>query len=176
MTDDTDATDPYADDPHRDETPRSGGCQCGRVRFHARALIGNPHVCHCRMCQKATGNFFAALVGAQHKDLDWTRGTPATFASSDGHERGFCAACGTPLYYRSLSGGHVSLCIGAFDDPASIPIRYEFGMEGRLPQIDQFGHVETGVTEENDPDWAAAIARSNRQHPDHDTDGWEPAA
>ena len=41
----------------------SGGCQCGAVRFRAEALSDNPHVCHCRMCQKAAGNLFGARVG-----------------------------------------------------------------------------------------------------------------
>ena len=42
----------------------SGGCQCGAVRFHATELRDNPHLCYCRMCQKAFGGFFGALVAA----------------------------------------------------------------------------------------------------------------
>ena len=61
----------------------TGGCQCGAVRFRAERLRANPHVCYCRMCQKATGNLFASLVGVKHADLSWTRGTPAEFLSSD---------------------------------------------------------------------------------------------
>jgi len=70
------------------EGPFSGGCQCGAVRFHALALRDNPHVCYCRMCQKATGNLFAALVGVYHENLTWTRGKPAEFMSSDLAARG----------------------------------------------------------------------------------------
>ena len=32
-------------------------------RFHAKAVRENPHVCYCRMCQKAFGNYFSALTG-----------------------------------------------------------------------------------------------------------------
>lgn len=33
-----------------------GGCQCGAVRYVMRVeRVEKPHVCHCRMCQKATG-------------------------------------------------------------------------------------------------------------------------
>jgi hypothetical protein len=35
----------------------SGGCQCGAVRYRAAGAIGYPHLCHCRMCQKASGNY-----------------------------------------------------------------------------------------------------------------------
>jgi hypothetical protein len=158
-----------------DMTTRSGGCQCGAVRFRAGALMDNPHVCHCRMCQKAVGNFFAALVGVKHADLTWTRGAPAGFRSSANVERGFCRDCGTPLYYRTLDGGHVSLCIAAFDDPAAIPLNFEFGMEGRLPQLDQLGGIPATPSADGDPDWAAELVRiaaSSAQHPDRDTDAW----
>ena len=40
----------------------SGGCQCGAVRFHVEGTLGDASVCHCRMCQKASGNFYLPLV------------------------------------------------------------------------------------------------------------------
>ena len=58
-----------------------GGCQCGAVRFRAGRLTDNAHICHCRMCQKAVGNFFAALVGAPKEAVTWTRGKPSVFRS-----------------------------------------------------------------------------------------------
>ena len=51
------------DSPERIETEASGGCQCGAVRYHVTAVLDTSHICHCRMCQKAAGNFFAALIG-----------------------------------------------------------------------------------------------------------------
>lgn len=156
---------------------RSGGCQCGRIRFRAASLLDNPHVCHCRMCQKATGNFFAALVGVPLTDFTWTRGAPAEFHSSEKARRGFCRDCGTPLYYRHEDNKHISMSIGAFDHPASIPLNFQLGMEGLLPQVGQLETVEHhGSTEEDMPDEAARIRASNKQHPDHDTDDWTPQA
>ena len=154
---------------------RSGGCQCGRVRFRAAGLLDNPHVCHCRMCQKATGNFFAALVGVPLTDFQVTRGIPAEFHSSEKVCRGYCRDCGTPLYYRHHDSHHISMSIGAFDAPASIPLNFQLGMEGRLPQIDQLpGLQHFGATEDEMPEEATQIRRTNNQHPDHDTDEWEP--
>ena len=60
----------------------TGGCQCGAVRYRATQMLDNAHLCHCRMCQKAVGNLFAALVAAPNDALEWTRGTPAAFRSS----------------------------------------------------------------------------------------------
>jgi hypothetical protein len=151
----------------------SGGCQCGAVRFHAKNMWTNPHVCYCRMCQKATGNLFAAMVGVFREDLTWTRGTPSTFRSSEHVERGFCEKCGTPLFYRHDGSARLSLSIGAFDEPHRIPLHYQLGLEGKHPSLLHLNEVEkVGTTEEADPEGAVRIRLTNRQHPDHDTEQW----
>lgn len=155
------------------ETAATGGCQCGAVRFSAKAFLANAHVCHCRMCQKASGNFFMALVGVLRDDLTWTRGEPAKFASSTHVRRGFCGSCGTPLSFERDGNSHVSIAIGAFDDPSKIPLAFKLGMEGRQPQIEQLAHLrDYGSTEDDDAEGAAAIKASNRQHPDWYTASW----
>ncbi len=153
----------------------SGGCQCGAVRFHAQAIRENPHVCYCRMCQKAMGNLFAALVGVGHENLTWTRGKPTEFNSSEHVGRGFCSNCGTPLYYRHHGGPHISFTIGSFDEPHCIPLLYQMGLEGKHPSLFRLNEVEeAGTTESAMGDDAVAIKRSNNQHPDHDTTDWTP--
>jgi hypothetical protein len=152
---------------------RTGGCQCGAVRFRAAELCDNPHVCHCRMCQKAAGNLFAAMVGVRHEHLTWTRGKPTEFMSSDLAARGFCRDCGTPLYYRFIDGDQMTVSIGTFDDPHSIPLLYQYGNEGKHPSLDDLDAVETaGTTESVMTEDAKTILASNHQHPDHDTDAW----
>jgi hypothetical protein len=161
--------------PKLPDGPLTGGCQCGAIRFRAEKLRSNPHVCYCRMCQKATGNLFAALVGVKHEHLTWTRGQPAEFNSSDHAARGFCRDCGTSLYYRGLGGPHVSISIGAFDEPHRIPLYYQMGNEGKHPSLKHLDDVEeTGTTETAMTDAAVAIKSSNHQHPDHDTTNWTP--
>lgn len=148
----------------------TGGCQCGAVRYRASAMLDNAHLCHCRMCQKATGSPFAALVAAPDDALEWTRGTPATFESSAGVERGFCAQCGTPLFYHARANGRTNLTIGSLDDPAAFAPQSQMGAESRMPWFETLPLLrdegETGAGD--DAEWAAAIQRTNRQHPDHD--------
>ena len=151
----------------------SGGCQCGAVRYASSQLMDNAHICHCRMCQKAVGNVFAALVGAPNDTLVWTRGEPSVFASSDLADRGFCAACGTPLFYRSVGGTRTGLTIGSLDDPSLAPPRVQVGMEGRYAFTDHLGALpDSGTTEDDMVEEAPLIAASNHQHPDHDTNAW----
>lgn len=84
----------------REEPAATGGCQCGTVRYAITAGPAKSVVCHCRMCQRATGGAFAPLMEVPSDRITWT-GTPVEWASSDVAVRGFCATCGTPLFYRS---------------------------------------------------------------------------
>ena len=158
----------------RIERTITGGCQCGAVRYRAEAVLDNAHLCHCRMCQKAVGGLFAALVSAPRDAFAWTRGQPARWRSSAKVDRGFCAACGTPLFYEDVTGDHISVTLGSLDDPAAFPPVSHDGIEGRMPWFFDLADVpDHGETEQpSQADWAAAIKASNRQHPDRDTPGW----
>jgi hypothetical protein len=152
----------------------TGGCQCGAIRFRTTELFDNAHICHCRMCQKAVGNFFAALVGTPKTKLSWTRGMPSRFSSSEGVERGFCSKCGTPLFYDNIHSPDIGLMIGAFDDPAAIKPLSQDSIESRVPWFSEItGVPDSGTSEDLDGhERVAAVAASNRQHPDHDTEKW----
>jgi hypothetical protein len=158
--------------PERLDVEASGGCQCGAVRYHVTALLDTSHICHCRMCQKAAGNFFAALIGVPRDAITWTRGQPATFNSSDKAARGFCRDCGTPLLYDYFESKHINLTTGSFDDPAQFPPQVQYGLEGRLPAFEGLSITSEGTTEETMSAYVAAIQASNHQHPDQDTESW----
>lgn len=143
---------------------RSGGCQCGKVRFRVNGPLVNPHICHCRMCQKAAGNFFLPLVNAQKSDVEWTRGKPAHFQSSDAVRRGFCADCGTPLTFETIKASHLNVTIGSLDDPATIKPVTQDGVEARLDWFKDLLALPEVFTD--------SPARINHQHPDHDTHAW----
>jgi hypothetical protein len=152
----------------------TGGCQCGAIRFRTTELLDNARICHCRMCQKAAGNYFAALVSAPKEALIWTRGTPARFRSSADVERGFCPQCGTPLFYDSLNWDEVGLMIGALDDPAAIKPISQDSIESRMPWFHEIVSIpDKGTSEEIDgPERVEEVRASSKQHPDHDTDAW----
>jgi hypothetical protein len=151
---------------------RTGGCQCGAVRFSVSGPLGRASICHCRMCQKAFAGPYGALVSAP-EGLIWTRGAPAHFRSSNRVRRGFCAACGTPLTFE-IDGEPVELAIVAFDDPASIAPVIQHALDARLPWTDVAADLPVRA-----PDEAAKVAAYfasivSRQHPDRDTDRWPP--
>lgn len=148
----------------------TGGCQCGAVRFRIEGALGSPSICHCRMCQKAFGNFFAPLVSVADRDLTWTRGEPKRFQSSNHVKRGFCAECGTPLTYEAPDG--IALAIGAFDEPEELAPTVQWGLEGKLPYLDNLFSLP-GYTSEADSDSVDFLKTMiSYQHPDYDTDKW----
>lgn len=156
-----------------DNTPRySGGCQCGAVRFRVEGALGDASVCHCRMCQKAFGAFYAPLVSVRGARLEWTRGAPKYFQSSNFAQRGFCADCGTPLSYEAPDG--VGLAIGAFDAPEDVRPTIQWGVEAKLPYVDEVPSLR-GEETMADQETASFLAHLvSYQHPDHDTETWPP--
>ena len=113
----------------------TGGCQCGAVRYRVETELGNPHLCHCRMCQKAAGNYFMPLAGAAREAVVVTRGEPGWFHSSDIVRRGFCRDCGTPLFFDPLDSEHMLVTLGSLDDPAAVRPVSVYGTEARMPWI-----------------------------------------
>ena len=154
---------------------RTGGCQCGAVRYRIEGDLGPASICHCRMCQKAFGSFFAPLVSVSDADLTWTRGKPAVFASSDVVDRGFCAQCGTPLTFVYRDSGITDIAIGSFDRPEEIEITSQVWASARIAGFDRLHTLP--ARREDEPAYEAivnAVAATNHQHPDHDTDVWPP--
>ena len=108
----------------------TGGCQCGDIRYSVAAGPADFTICHCRMCQRAVGNLFAALVEVPVKSVAWS-GRPARYASSNKAERGFCAACGTPLFFAFKGSDVIELTAGSVDGGPAHPPRTSHGIEAR---------------------------------------------
>ncbi len=154
----------------------SGGCQCGAVRYRV-AEFGRSSICHCRMCQKAFGSPFGALVTA--KQITWTRGVRSRYQSSNRNWRGFCNLCGTPLTYEYENVAdeyenvtEVAVC--TLDNPGVAPPVLQVNTASKLPFFDEFHVLPTLCAEEQrkfDAHNATIVAN---QHPDHDTEQWPP--
>jgi hypothetical protein len=109
----------------------SGGCLCGKVRFETFGPLRDVIFCHCSQCRRQSGLYFAAtsisaaalvLTGAEN--LTW-------FAASDFAKRGFCAACGSHLFWKPNDEDRYAILAGAFDDPTCLTPGYHVCTEGR---------------------------------------------
>jgi hypothetical protein len=145
----------------------TGGCQCGAIRFALSAPPTKVSICHCRMCQKASGAPFASLAEIEKSDFAWTRGEPAAFRSSTVAARDFCRDCGTPLSFRRIDGPRIEIMTGAFDRPDRlVPIR-QYGTESRLGWVVAIANLRSQTTLQNyGQEKLNGIV--SHQHPDHD--------
>ena len=151
----------------------TGGCQCGAVRYALREEPTGAHICHCRMCQKAFGSYFAPLAAVPVDKLEFTRGELSIFKSSDPTERGFCNKCGTPLTIHDVGSPRIEIALGSLDGPEKVEPKRQIGIEARMPWFGKLTSLPGDkTTEEDNPEFVAKIAASNHQHPDHDTKVW----
>jgi hypothetical protein len=148
----------------------TGGCQCGAIRFRVEGTLKDSSICHCRMCQKAFGAYYAPLVSVRGAALEWTRGERKRFRSSNVVERGFCADCGTPLTYEAPDG--IAIAAGAFDDPSALPPVIQFGTERKIDFVDHLHELPARETEEDAEAAPFVLDLVSYQHPDHDTTTW----
>ncbi len=151
----------------------TGGCQCGALRYRIDGEISYPHICHCRMCQKASGNYFLPLGAAERTEFHLTRGEPTWFQSSGVVRRGFCSRCGTQLFFDIPEIDNINIVLGSLDEPERVKPVAQCGTGSRLSFIYECESLPV-ETEEASADWLAKVALKTYQHPDHDTAEWPP--
>jgi hypothetical protein len=107
----------------------SGGCACGKVRFHVRIDSDDAYLCHCRMCQRATGSVSVAFKNVLQADVHW-QAEPDWYDSSPIGKRPYCASCGTSLGYMFKEGSDkMDLTVASFDEPSRFKPKWHFGAE-----------------------------------------------
>ena len=106
----------------------TGGCACGRVRFTADIADGDAYLCHCRMCQRATGSVSIAFKNLKQAAVRWDS-EPDWYESSPIASRPYCAKCGTSLGFQFKEGPNMDLTVAAFDDPSRFKPTSHFGAE-----------------------------------------------
>lgn len=92
-----------------------GQCLCGAVSVAATLKSRSVGACHCSMCRRWGGGPMFALECGDTVRLEGGEHV-AIYASSDWAERGFCARCGTHLFYRLRDGSLYALPVGLFGD------------------------------------------------------------
>ena len=129
----------------------SGSCMCGQVRFEAAGTLRKVIFCHCSQCRKSSGHFFAAT--AVQKESLTVSGDVSWFQSSEDAKRGFCAICGSSLFFDA-GHNHMSVLAGAFDGQP------DFGAAGHIFCSDKgsYYEIEDGLPQADGYDPAITAA------------------
>lgn len=100
----------------------TGRCLCGAVRYTAHGDLREVIACHCSQCRRQSGHFYAATNVANERlqiegagNLTWYRASPDA-------ARGFCATCGSALFWRFDGEAHTSVLAGSFDQPTGLKL------------------------------------------------------
>src|SRR5262245_8716861 len=110
----------------------TGGCQCGAVRYAVEGAPSAAAICHCRMCQKATGSIVWPLFTVARSAFSLTRGEISHYRSSSAALRGFCRACGTPLTFEPGDEDTIDLGVGTLDCPADVKPTEQYWIAARM--------------------------------------------
>ena len=107
----------------------TGGCACGKVRYVAEVDNDDAYLCHCRMCQRATGSVSIAFKNVMIDKVNWLS-QPDWYDSSPIARRPFCATCGTSLGFAfTEDADKMDLTVASFDDPSHFKPKHHFGTE-----------------------------------------------
>lgn len=91
---------------------RTGACLCGAVTFEAGLSAPHYETCHCSKCRRWGGPAMVTTATA----LRFAEGAPVkAFDSSSYGHRGFCAECGSHLFWKMKDDSLIHVLIGALD-------------------------------------------------------------
>ncbi len=97
-----------------------GSCLCGAVKFEVEGKLSPAEGCHCSECRRWTGHFLASTDVSRSALKIQDSGRVSWFHSSEKVRRGFCATCGTSLFFEPTDHEKhdwISIAMGAFDQP-----------------------------------------------------------
>lgn len=98
-----------------DQPIKTGACLCGAVKYEVSGPMKQVIGCHCSMCRRQTGHFLAFTAAwNDHFKLTEQRGLK-WYRSSERSRRGFCAECGSVLFFATDGSEKISITAGTLD-------------------------------------------------------------
>ena len=121
-----------------DPAGRTGGCQCGAVRYELAADPLAVYVCHCRECRRQSASAFGISVIVLRTALRLTAGTPRFWsrATDTGNTLrcAFCPTCGSRLWHEN-DLPEASIKGGSLDEPPDLQAAVHIWTKRMLPGI-----------------------------------------
>lgn len=111
-----------------------GSCLCGAVTFEVEGELSAPDACHCSKCRKHSGHYFASTDVPKDRLTVHGAENVRWYQSSEKVRRGFCATCGSSLFWDPPQRDWIAVAMGAFGygDEDAVAHAYLRGRQGRL--------------------------------------------
>ncbi|MBB98484.1 MAG: aldehyde-activating protein [Rhodobacteraceae bacterium] len=109
----------------------TGRCMCGAVEISGVADGPKAGACHCDMCRRwSSGPYFEVTCG----DVVFRGEDSITrFRSSDWAERGFCATCGSNLFYHIVDSDEYQIAAGLLDQQSDLCLTLQVFTDSKPP-------------------------------------------
>ena len=92
-----------------------GSCLCGSVTYEAKNPRKEVTACHCTQCRKQSGHYWASSGCALDDFKVLTDEGLKWYRASDSATRGFCAKCGSALFWKHDDEDRMSFSAGSLD-------------------------------------------------------------
>jgi hypothetical protein len=103
----------------------TGRCLCGAVAYEVRGPLRDVLICHCEECRRWHGHM-AACTAARREDLVLVQARGLRWVQSPnsdaGARRGFCAECGSSLFWDPPRRDIISIAAGSLDQPTGLRV------------------------------------------------------
>lgn len=98
----------------------TGSCLCGQVAYAVRNAPDTGTACHCGQCRRQSGHLWAS-ADVPDSDFSLTRDDGLRwFAASPMAKRGFCANCGSFLFWKENGSNSISFSLGSINSPTGL--------------------------------------------------------
>nr|CAS02391.1 putative integron gene cassette protein [uncultured bacterium] len=99
-----------------------GGCFCGAIRYKLTETPSGSMICHCNTCRNLFSAPVVAWLTVAFDHFSFTKGSPATFATTPPVKRWFCQTCGTHVaYVHADNPDYVEVATCSLDNPSTHP-------------------------------------------------------
>ena len=95
-----------------------GSCLCGNVTIDVSGPVAGMGYCHCTQCRKQSGHYWAS--GTVPVSRIAITGVVTWFAASPMAKRGFCATCGSFLFWKGNADDEIGFSLGLIDGPTGL--------------------------------------------------------
>lgn len=95
----------------------NASCLCGSVKIKVDGELPEGDACHCSQCRKQSGHYWASVDLATDRVTIDGEENVRWYQASEKVRRGFCATCGSFLFWDPIHHDKIAIALGAFDGP-----------------------------------------------------------
>ncbi|MHB1508425.1 MAG: GFA family protein [Acidimicrobiales bacterium] len=108
-----------------DQVRARGRCLCGAVSYEVHGPLRPILICHCADCRRWHG-YACATTAAYTKDVVISDSGLLSWYKKPSREklpsRGFCAQCGSSLFWKAPERNTISIAAGTLDPPSGLRV------------------------------------------------------